>query len=259
VTAVLAAHRGMAMEWRERDGVRWLGAELPRATVAFSTRIGGVSAPPFDQLNLGILTDDRSAAVTENRHRLAAALDLRAENVLMGMQVHGAEVVAHETAQDPSPYAQPGTELTESDGHATRTVGLAPMVLVADCLPVALAGPGGVAMLHCGWRGLAAGIVERGAAAVSASGAAIGPGIGQCCYEVGPEVLEAFADLGEGIAEEPMLDLAEVARRQLRAAGIEEIESAGLCTKCNPELFYSHRRDGARSGRQAGFIWMEGG
>jgi copper oxidase (laccase) domain-containing protein len=114
-------------------------------------------------------------------------------------------------------------------------------------------------MLHCGWRGLAAGIVERGAAAVSASGAAIGPGIGQCCYEVGPEVLEAFADLGEGIAEEPMLDLAEVARRQLRAAGIEEIESAGLCTKCNPELFYSHRRDGARSGRQAGFIWMEGG
>jgi polyphenol oxidase len=259
VTAGLAAHRETAMEWRERDGVRWLGAELPGANVAFSTRIGGVSAPPFDRLNLGILTDDRSAAVTENRQRLAAALDLRAENVLMGMQVHGAEVIVHEAAQDPSPYAQPGTELTESDGHATPTPGLAALVLVADCLPVALAGPGGVAMLHCGWRGLAAGIAERGAAAVSATSAAIGPGIGQCCYEVGPEVLEAFANLGEGIADGRMLDLPEVARRQLRAAGIEGVESAGLCTKCNPELFYSHRRDGARSGRQAGLVWAEAG
>jgi polyphenol oxidase len=247
------------MEWREGAGVRWLKAELPGATVAFSTRLGGISAPPFDELNLGILTDDESRAVSENRRRLAAALDLRPENVLMGMQVHGAEVLGHEAAQDPSPYAQPGTELTESDGHATGTPGLAPLVLVADCLPVALSGPGGVAMLHCGWRGLAAGIVERGAAAVSATAAAIGPGIGKCCYEVGREVLEAFAGLGDGIAEGRMLDLTEVARQQLRAAGVEEIEGAGLCTKCNPELFYSHRRDSDRSGRQAGLIWVEAG
>ena len=246
------------MEWRERDGVRWLAAELPGATVAFSTRLGGVSSPPFEELNLGILTDDDPTAVVENRERLAAALELAAESVLMGMQVHGAEVIAHDSAQVPSPYAQPGTELTESDGHVASSAGLVPLVLVADCLPVALSGPGGVAMLHCGWRGLAAGIVERGAAAVSATAAAIGPGIGQCCYEVGPEVLEAFAGLGEGVAEGRMLDLAEVARRQLHAAGVEEIESAGLCTRCNPELFYSHRRDGARSGRQAGLVWAEG-
>ena len=247
-----------AMEWRERDGVRWLATELPGASVAFSTRLGGVSSPPFEELNLGILTDDDSAAVIENRSRLAAALGLAAESVLMGMQVHGAEVISHDAAQEPSPYAQPGTELTESDGHVTAAAGLAPLVLVADCLPVALSGPDWVAMLHCGWRGLAAGIVGRGAAAISATAAAIGPGIGQCCYEVGPEVLEAFAGLGEGIAHGRMLDLPEVARRQLVAAEVEEIEGAGLCTSCNPELFYSHRRDGPRSGRQAGLVGVEG-
>jgi YfiH family protein len=133
------------------------------------------------------------------------------------------------------------------------------LVLVADCLPVALAGPGGVAMLHCGWRGLAAGIVGRGVAAVSAEAAAIGPGIGRCCYEVGPEVLEAFEGLGDGVADGRMLDLAEVARRQLRGAGVEQVECAGLCTSCEPQLFFSHRRDGGRSGRQAGLAWRGAG
>ena len=98
-------------------------------------------------------------------------------------------------------------------------------------------------MLHCGWRGLAAGIVARGADAVEATDAAIGPGIGPCCYEVGPEVLDAFADLGEGIADGRMLDLPEVARRLLARAGVEQVESAGLCTSCEAELFFSHRRD----------------
>src|SRR4029077_2690046 len=115
------------------------------------------------------------------------------------------------------------------------------LVFTADCLPVALSGSGGVAMLHCGWRGLAAGIVATGAAAVGATDAAIGPGIGPCCYEVGPEVLAAFSHLGDGIAVDRMLDLPEVARRLLLAAGVERIESAGLCTGCEPELFFSHR------------------
>ncbi len=247
------------MEWRDRDGVRWLEAGLPRAKAAFSTRLGGVSEPPFEQCNLGLLTEDDAAAVAENRRRLAAALGLRPADVLMGMQVHGGEVVFHACAQDPSPYAVPGTELTEADGHITATTGLAPLVLVADCLPVALAGPGGVALLHCGWRGLAAGIVARGAQAVSATDAAIGPGIGRCCYEVGPEVLAHFEALGDGISDGRMLDLGEVARRQLLAAGVGQIESAGLCTGCNPKLFYSHRRDGVRSGRQAGLVWAQAG
>jgi len=247
------------MQWHEHDGVRWLQAQLPNATAAFSTRVGGVSERPFDALNLGILTGDDRDAVLANRHRLAETLGLEPERVLMGRQVHGADVLGHEAAQDPSPYARPGSPLPEVDGHFTASAGLAPLVLVADCLPIALAGPGGVAMLHCGWRGLADGIVARGAEAVRAEAAAVGPGIGQCCYEVGPEVLARFDDLGEGIADGRMLDLPEVARRLLQAAGVQAIESAGLCTSCDPERFYSHRRDGKSSGRQGGLVWDEAG
>jgi polyphenol oxidase len=112
-------------------------------------------------------------------------------------------------------------------------------------------------MLHCGWRGLAAGIVERGANAVDASAAAIGPGIGPCCYEVGDEVIAAFEDLGDGVADGRMLDLPEVARRLLDRAGVGDVAASNLCTSCNPELFYSHRRDGERTGRQAGLAWRE--
>jgi YfiH family protein len=131
------------------------------------------------------------------------------------------------------------------------------MVLAADCLPVALYGPGGLAMVHAGWRGLAGGIVEAAADAVGATTAAIGPGIGPCCYEVGQEVLDAFSDLGDGIAQGRMLDLPEAARRKLAQAGVEKVESAGLCTSCERELFFSHRRDQGRTGRQAGIAWIE--
>jgi copper oxidase (laccase) domain-containing protein len=112
-------------------------------------------------------------------------------------------------------------------------------------------------MLHCGWRGLAAGIVARGASAVEATSAAIGPGIGSCCYEVGAEVLDAFADLGEGIADGRMLDLPEVARRLLARAGVDEVESAGLCTYCEADLFFSHRRDNGVTGRMGNLAWIE--
>jgi YfiH family protein len=251
------------MRWRERDGVRWLEAELGEgARAAFSTRLGGVSEPPFDRLNLGVLTNDPGAAVAENRGRLAAALGFDPAEVAIALQVHGAEIVRHQRPQEPSPFAAPGSELPEADGHVVTAPGLAPLVFVADCLPVALRGPGGVALLHCGWRPLAAGIVAKGAAAVGASAAAIGPGIGPCCYEVGEEVLAEFAGLGDGIAVAAAegarhLDLPEIARRLLRDAGVERIESAGLCTACNPDLFFSHRRDRGRTGRQAGLAWIE--
>jgi len=236
--------------------LKWLESELPGARAAFTTRLGGVSKGPYTSLNVAILTGDQRDAVRENRHRVAGAHGLRPERVLIGRQVHGAEIATHEAAPQPSAYAEPGPELPEVDGHATDRAGLAPLVMVADCLPVALAGPGGVAMIHCGWRGLSAGIVERGSEAVGATAAAVGPGIGPCCYEVGEEVLEAFAGLGEGVSEGRMLDLREVARRLLERAGVGSVEASELCTKCNPELFYSHRRDGERTGRQAGVVWM---
>jgi YfiH family protein len=247
------------MDWREEDGVRLLEAELPAARVAFSTRAGGIGAPPFDTLNLGILTDDDRESVVENRRRLAGALGLPSQSVAIGRQVHGAELRRHAGPQRPSPFAEPGPAPPEVDGHVTAEPGLAPLVFVADCLPVALAGPGGVAMLHCGWRGLAAGIVERGVEAVGATDAAIGPGIGACCYQVGEEVLERFSGLGPGVARGRMLDLPEVAERLLRRAGVERVERSGLCTSCEEKLFFSHRRDAGRTGRQAGLAWIEAG
>lgn len=268
------------MEWREQDGVRWLQADLGGARAAFATRTGGVSAAPFDSLNLGLLTDDRHEAVVENRWRLAAALGFEPEQIAHGRQVHGSELAAHThpdppfrgsfgtpgLAKEPAEAEEPG--IPGVDGHVVGSPGMAVLVFTADCLPVALAGPGGVAMLHCGWRGLAAGIVARGAEAIGATEAAIGPGIGPCCYEVGPEVIDAFSiTAADGPVSAAMggksaprrLDLAEVAQRLLREAGVERVQSAGLCTGCEPELFFSHRRDGGRTGRQGGLVWIEPG
>jgi len=247
------------MRWRERDGVRWLEAVLPGATAAFTARVGGVSEGPFAGLNLGVLTGDEEASVRENRRRAAGALGIDPEAVLIGRQVHGAEVLRRDAPPRPNPYATSAGPPPEVDGQATARRGAVPLVLVADCLPMALAGPNGVAMVHCGWRGLAAGIVERGVEGVSASAAAIGPGIGRCCYEVGDEVLERFEALGEGLSDGGKLDLVEVARRLLERAGIDEIEVSGLCTSCEAELFFSHRRDAGRTGRQAGFAWIDDG
>ena len=248
------------MDWHSDGGTRWLSADLPEGRAAFSTRLGGVSDPPFEGLNLGILTDDEREAVTENRHRLAAALGLPPERIAIGRQVHGAELQELSGPQEPSSFAEPGAaELAEVDGHLTAEDGLAPLVFVADCLPVALAGPGGVAMLHCGWRGLAGGIVARGVEAIGATDAAIGPGIGPCCYEVGDQVLDALSGLGPGIASGRMLDLAAATVRLLNRAGVDRIEAAGLCTSCDESLFFSHRRDAGRTGRQAGLVWIERG
>jgi purine-nucleoside/S-methyl-5'-thioadenosine phosphorylase / adenosine deaminase len=273
------------MEWRQSEGVRWLQADLGGARAAFSSRLGGVSESPFDSLNLGLLTDDVPAAVAENRRRLAVALGLPPGRIAYGRQVHGAELATHTRLDPPfrgsfathgvseEPRKSGQSEIPEVDGHIVGEAGLAALVFTADCLPVALSGPGGVAMLHGGWRGLAAGIVAAGAAAVGATDAAIGPGIGPCCYEVGDEVFEAFSHLGDGIAAADgpksragvdasarrRLDLAEVARRLLRDAGVERIESAGLCTSCERELFFSHRRDAGRTGRQGGLVWIEPG
>jgi YfiH family protein len=246
------------MEWRSADGLEWLEAILPDARVAFSTRLGGVSQTPYESLNLGVLTGDDRGSVGENRRRLAAALGLEPDRVVIGRQVHGTALSTHHGPQTPSPFAEPGASIPEVDGHVVSESGLAALVFVADCLPVAVAGPGGIAMLHCGWRGLAGGILTRGAEAVGATDAAIGPGIGPCCYEVGEDVLDAFS--GRGLpAEGPNLDLPGIARRLLEAAGVERIETAAICTSCEERRFFSHRRDRGDTGRQAGVAWIEGG
>lgn len=252
------------VEWIEEDGLRWLEADLGEARAAFTTRLGGVSEGAYASLNLGLLTDDDPAAVNENRRRLCRSLGFEPDRIAFARQVHGADLMRHLPDRgafsahigDKAPQL---SDLPEADGQVLDEPGVAGLVFVADCLPVALRGPGGVAMLHCGWRGLAAGIVATGAEAVGATDAAIGPGIGPCCFEVGEEVLAEFADLGEGIAADRMLDLPEVARRQLAAAGVARVESAALCTSCESDLFFSHRRDAGLTGRQAGLVWMVAG
>lgn len=258
------------MEWREQNGLRWLEAEMRGATAAFTTRPGGASGPPFEALNLGAFTDDGREAVAENRRRLASALGFPPDRIAIAHQVHGAELIVHTESTSPrgsfascqgghGDSASRDAALADADGHVVTVEATAALVFVADCVPVALSGPGGVAMLHCGWRGLAAGIVAKGAAAIGATDAVVGPSIGPCCYEVGGEVLSAFGELGDGIALDRMLDLPEVARRLLVEVGVERVETSGLCTSCEPDLFFSHRRDRGRTGRQAGLVWRSAG
>jgi hypothetical protein len=221
---------------------------LPGARAVFSTRAGGVSEPPYDTLNLGILTDDSRERVRENRRRLARRVAVPPERVAMGWQVHGTDLQVWRE-RPATFFADPTGDLPKVDGHVTALEGVALLVLAADCLPVALAGGARVAMVHCGWRGLRGGILERAVARFdSPPAAAIGPGIGRCCYEVEAEVLDAFGASG------PNLDLRAVAVRQLLDAGVTDVQHVDLCTSCNPELFFSHRRDGGLTGRQAGVV-----
>ena len=227
--------------------------ELPGARVLFSTRQGGVSAAPYDSLNLGVLTGDRREDVVENRLRLAERAGLPPERVAMGWQVHGADLL--EWDEPPSSrFADADGDLAKVDGHVTTCEDVALLVLVADCLPVALSDGHRAAMLHCGWRGLSAGILEHALRRFgSPPAAAVGPGVGLCCYEVGDEVLAAFADL-PGVASGSMLDLRSVVRAKLEHAGAREVTDVDVCTCCNPDLFFSHRRDGPETGRQAGIV-----
>lgn len=224
-----------------------IGIALPGGRVLFTTRRGGVSQGPYASLNLGRWTDDDPDAVAANRRSTAEAIGFPLDDVVQARQVHGTRV--ERIAQRPD-------HIEEADGQATAIRGLALLVLTADCLPVALAMPGAVAMLHAGWRGLANGVLEEGVEAVRELGgegeiaAAVGPGAGPCCYEVGDEVRQALGIAGR------TADLKAVAAERLTAAGVATVHDLELCTICSdPSLFFSHRRDGGLTGRQAGIAW----
>lgn len=231
-----------------------IAIDLPGARALFTTRRGGVSEGPYASLNLGILTEDERERVVANQERVAEQVGVARARIARGLQVHGSRVRA---LREPPPEEP----LEEADGQALSVRGAAAMVLVADCLPVALAGDGAVAMVHAGWRGLADGVVAEGVAAVRELGArgplaaAIGPAIGSCCYQVGEEVHARFAGDGDTVRDGDRLDLKAVARLRLAAAGVEEVHDVGLCTSCEPDLFFSHRRDAGVTGRQGGLAW----
>jgi YfiH family protein len=217
-----------------------LAITLPGGTALFTTRRGGVSDGPYASLNLGVKTDDDPDRVGENRARVERLTGGRLAAV---RQVHGTDVVE----ADPD-------AVRDADGQVTTEPGVAAIALVADCLPIALVAPEGVAMLHAGWRGLAGGVVANGVAALRDLGAgdiaaAIGPGAGPCCYEVGDEVHAAFGTSGRTV------DLKAIARDRLAEAGVATVHDCGLCTMHDAERFFSHRRDRGVTGRQAGVVW----
>jgi YfiH family protein len=229
---------------------------LNGARVAFSDRHGGVSGGPYDSLNLGILTEDDQQSVSENRRRLAGSLGLDPAGVAMGWQVHGNEIRQWDAPPEQGGFAHAGADLPKVDGHMTTAPGVALLVLVADCLPLALVSSDRVAMLHCGWRGLAAGIVESALDAFpEPPRAVLGPAIEACCYEVGPEVVEQLGDVRAAMNGRN-LSLRQVAMLKLYSRGVKRIDSFPACTSCRPDLYFSHRRDGGATGRQAGLVWL---
>jgi purine-nucleoside/S-methyl-5'-thioadenosine phosphorylase / adenosine deaminase len=213
--------------------------------VAFSTRRGGVSEGPYESLNVGLMTDDDPERVAENRRRLCAEAGAAPERLAMNRQVHRATVNRAEAGE----RGRPG------DGLWTDEPGVPMLKLTADCLPIALARTSGepaLALLHAGRLGLLEGIVAAGVAALGGRVAAVvGPGIGPCCYEVGPEIREDYrARFGAAVVRGSNLDLWQATELALREAGVEPIERVDLCTACHSELFFSHRRDAGITGRQ---------
>lgn len=227
-----------------------LDSPAPGTSAAFTTRRGGVSAAPFDTLNLGRSTADRPEAVEENRRRVLAALGLEPARLATAGQVHGAGI-AHVDA----PGHTPGC-----DALITCTPGLAIAITTADCMPIVLTAPGLVSVVHSGWRGTADGLPSASARAVfdlgarpAALSAHLGPCIRRCCYEIGAEVASRFpSECVVRSGERWRLDLPLAARMQLRDAGVEDarIHDTGACTACEPFWYFSHRRDGSPSGRQ---------
>lgn len=229
---------------------------------AFSTRLGGVSEGPFATLNVAVGPGDQAEAVAENLRRFARALEVEPEVLYQTSQVHGATVRVVSPGEDRLAVLH-----EEADALVAHDRGVAIGVRVADCVPILVhdSVAGSVTAIHAGWRGVVSGVIAAGVAHVAIRArsprglaAAIGPSIGPCCFEVGEDVAAAIADAApgdEGIVlrdrPKPHVDLRRAVRLQLRALGLDDaaIEDVPGCTRCDAERFFSHRRDGPRTGR----------
>jgi hypothetical protein len=240
----------------------WLQAQWPaprNVRTASTLRAGGVSAPPFDTLNLGTHVGDAPDAVRTNRQRLRDALQLPVEPCWLN-QVHGAAVV------EAAAWSTPPT----ADACIARAPGLVCAVMTADCLPVLFCSREGdrVAAAHAGWRGLAGGVLESTVSSLGLPGsellAWLGPAIGPEVFEVGDEVRIAFTsrDAATAQAFRPshrpghwLADIYLLARLDLARLGVTAVYGGGLCTVSDAARFFSFRRDG-QTGRMASLIWM---
>jgi YfiH family protein len=272
----------MAMRGLDGDGAGAVAADLPllRSPLiappflhGFSTRAGGVSAAPFDTLNMGARWGDLPAHVEENRRRLLRAAGV-AGPLYVARQVHGAAVVRVRAGDDPAAIAR-----VEADALVTDDAGVAVGIFVADCIPAIVDVPrsGAPAAAHAGWRGTVAGVLPAAVRALVAEfGArpddlrvAMGPAIGACCFEVGAEVVRAFeAVLGgaataasvvipspRGVAGKWHVDLKAANRLLLERAGVrpEAIDVGTDCTHHDRARFFSYRRDG-ETGQLMGIV-----
>lgn len=238
----------------------------PGVRAAFSLRAGGVSAPPWDSLNLGVHVGDDAAKVAQNRRRLRAALRLPAEPLWLD-QVHSADVLDADAPAKPTLSAG---GRPRADAVVTRRAGVVCCIQVADCLPVLLAARDGSVLgaVHAGWRGLAAGVIENTVLAMRLPAAQLqawlGPSIGPQRFEVGDDVRAAFmaGDARAASAFTPnergrwLCDLPALARARLAALGVATVSGGQWCTVSDAQRFFSHRRDG-RSGRMAALLWRE--
>ncbi|MES1210372.1 MAG: peptidoglycan editing factor PgeF [Pseudomonadota bacterium] len=241
----------------------------------FTTRAGGVSAPPYDALNLGGKWGDEPAHVLENRRRLAEAVG---GHPFVARQVHGTVIRRVRAGDDPAAVAR-----HEADGLCTDVPGLVVGVFVADCVPVLLADPrtGACAAVHAGWRGTVAGILPEAVRTLASEfgsrpadlRVALGPAIGPCCFEVGLEVAEAVVSAipdarasgivlpsPRGRADKAHVDLHAANRLLLERAGVDPgaVDAVAACTHHDRERFFSFRRDGAATGQQMGVIRLAG-
>ena len=256
-------------------------SEILAAKHGFSTRLGGVSKNEYESLNLGMNRGDDRDKVKENWRRFMEAAEIPDVPFVCGKQVHGNNVHIA-TNVDARPAYGPG-ELIEADGYVTAEKNLPLAIFTADCVPVLMedASAGVIGAIHCGWRSTVADIESVAVTKMCELGAsaeniriAIGPAIERCCFEVGPEVIEAVDGLlgGSGGADtnstdfynlkdngKYMLDLKGVVRCRFMQLGIVplNIDMVGGCTLCDPKLYYSHRRAGMKRGSLASMICME--
>ena len=266
----------MSFEFHNQNELVWLTSPLlSGVTHAFSTRQGGVSLPPRDTLNLGLDLRDDPAAVEENHRRFFHAVGADVSRAVLSKQ-------AHETTVRLCTSADAGKGLYRERNYAadaliTNEPNLPLTVFSADCGVILLYDPvqQAIGAVHAGWRGCAAGIPEKTVESMTAAfgsrpedlHAAIGPCIGQCCFETGNDVADAMiAALGEETAVPYLerrgakwqVDLAGLNRSWLLRAGLlpEHMDVCGLCTACHPEWFWSHRKMGSARGLQAAMITL---
>jgi YfiH family protein len=229
---------------------------------AIFTRLGGRSQGAFRSLNVGSLVGDDPAAVQANHELIWASLDLQLTTVVTARQVHGARAAVVGCSDG-------GTVIPSTDALISDEPGVALLLRFADCVPLVLCDPQrhAIGLAHAGWRGMVAGVVPNTVAALqSAFGcrpadliAGVGPAIGPCCYEVGPNVVaEVEGVFGKAtglLSVQPdgavHFDLPAAIHRQLQHSGVVQVEDSGLCTHCHTDEFFSHRAENGHTGRFA--------